>query len=159
MKATKLKDMQTKDVNAIVEAVVELFKKYYPSIIHKVFIVNAPMFFDDVWEDFNDMVQEDSSDYKNFIISNKNTHPELTALVPADHLPEVYGGKSKFDLNKGLFNEVGPWSMSSELIMIGDEELKDDDDEDDDVDGFDDDGKHNLTIILCIKFYGSIISY
>jgi hypothetical protein len=39
--------------------------------VHRVFILNAPMFFDDIWEDFNDMLGEDSEDYKQFIVSNK----------------------------------------------------------------------------------------
>lgn len=144
MKNTKLKDLQNKDTQAIVKAVVELFTKYYPSIVHRVFVLNAPMFFDDVWEDMNELVGEDSSDYKQFIISNKNTHPELTSLVAAENLPTVYGGKSKFDLSKGLFNEVGPWSMDTELIWIGQEEFKDEDEGDDfgeEDEGIDDDIK------------------
>ena len=59
------------DTQKIVKAVGDLFRNYYPGIVHRVFILNAPMFFDDIWEDFNDMLGEDSSDYKQFIISNK----------------------------------------------------------------------------------------
>lgn len=142
-KGAKVKDLQDKQAKSITEAVVELLSKYYPSIIHKIFILNAPLQFDDVWEDMNDLVGEDSSHYKNFIISKNNTHPDLKALIPEDKLPQVYGGKTEFDLSKGLFNEVGPWSMDTKLIWIGEEENKfPDQDDDDDVDeGVDEDIK------------------
>ena len=129
MKGTKLKDMQNTKSQSIVKALVDLFKNYYPCIIHKIFIMNTPMFFDDLWIDLNDAVGEDSSDYGNFIISSNNTHPELKELVDEDNLPSVYGGNSRFDLSQGLFNELGPWSFDTKLILIGEEENKFDDDD------------------------------
>lgn len=131
MSGAKLKDLQNKNTQSILQALVELFSKYYPCIIHKIFVMNAPMFFDDIWESFSELVDHDSSDRSNFIISNKNSHADLTATVDSDKLPAVYGGSTKFDLKKGLFNEVGPWSIDTELIWIDEEEQKDEDDMDD----------------------------
>ena len=59
-------------------------------------------------------------------------HPELLSAFDEDSLPEVYGGKSKFDLSKGLFNELGPWSMDTELVLIGEEENKFNEEEEED---------------------------
>lgn len=120
-----------------------MFQKYYPSIINRVFILSAPMYFEDVWDELNEAVGEDNSDSKNFIISNKASHPDLTKQVKSKHLPEVYGGESKFDLSKGLYNELGPWSKETELILIGDEENKFEynDSGDSDEEGIDDDVK------------------
>lgn len=116
MKGSKLKDMQSSNTQSIVVGLTELFKNYYPCIIYKIFVLNAPIAFEEIWEDLNEVVGEDSTDYKQFIISSKNSHPELTKLVSSECLPAVYGGTSKFDLEKGLFTEVGPWSSCCELI-------------------------------------------
>ena len=149
MKGAKLKDMQSSNTQSIVMGLTELFKNYYPCIIYKIFVMNAPMFFEEIWEDLNEQVGEDSTDYKQFIISSKNTHPELTNLVSSENLPKAYGGTSKFDLERGLFTEVGPWSSCSELIWIGeDNKFEDaDDDLDEGIDIYDQDLKsaiHNI---------------
>ena len=103
---------------------IELFQKYYPGIINRTFILGAPMFFEDVWDEINEAVGNDSSHINNFVISNKTSHTELSNQVKSKHLPKIYGGETKFDLSKGLYNEVGPWSAETELILIGDEENK-----------------------------------
>lgn len=143
LKGVKAKDLQDTNSQNIVEVIVELFTKYYPCIIYKVFVLNAPKSFDAVWEKMNEVIGEDSSNKNNFVISNSGSHPDLQALVDSDKLPEVYGGETKFDLSKGLYNEVGPWSFDTKLIWIGEEENKfQDDDEEDDVDeGVDEDIK------------------
>lgn len=136
MQGTKLKDLQNANWQNIVKELTELFTKYYPAILNRVFVMNSPMFFDDVWEDMNDAVGADSTDYKNFIISANSTHPELTAQVESEKLPQVYGGETEFDLKQGLFNEIGPWSLDHKLTLIGEEENKMENDfgSDDDID-------------------------
>lgn len=94
------------------------------------------MFFEDLIDDWGIELESD-----NITVTNSGTHENLKNLVENSNLPAVYGGTTEFDLSKGLFNEVGPWSMDTKLIMIGEEENKFNYDSSDSDPGVDDDIK------------------
>lgn len=81
------------------------------------------MFFEDVLDDAE---IDTSSKTEGSIVccTNSGTHAQLKELVDKDKLPAVYGGRTEFDLSQGLFNEVGPWSQDTKLVMLGEEENK-----------------------------------
>lgn len=98
------------------------------------------MFFEDVLEDAG-VDSPSSSEEETICTTNSGTHEQLKNLVEKDKLPAVYGGGTEFDLSKGLFNEVGPWSLDTELVMLGEEENKFDYDSSGSDPGVDDDIK------------------
>lgn len=132
MKGTKLKDMQNSKAKQILKASMELFDTYYGDLLYKLFVLNAPMFFDDLYSSED----QELDDIQKLRVSSSGVHDELLKLVPSKKLPEIYGGESNFDLTQGLFNEIGPWSNSTKLTLIGEEENKGEDfyDDEDDID-------------------------
>ena len=50
MKGTKLKDMTNQSTIKIYRQVVLEVQRYFPELLHRLYVVNAPTFFEDVWE-------------------------------------------------------------------------------------------------------------
>jgi len=74
MKGTKLKDMTNQTTIKIYRQLVLEVQRYFPELLHKLYVVNAPTFFENVWE--NQLLQSISqtADSNKIIITSGNTH-------------------------------------------------------------------------------------
>ena len=50
MKGAKIKDLQNKQINVIFRSLLIEFQQFYPELLYKAYILNAPMFFDSFYE-------------------------------------------------------------------------------------------------------------
>ena len=51
MKNAKLKDISNKQTLAAYRQIVLELQKFYPEMVHKIFVVNSPLFLETVYED------------------------------------------------------------------------------------------------------------
>ena len=51
MKGTKLKDLTNKQCLACYKQIVLELQRFFPELVQKIFILNAPMFFENIWEE------------------------------------------------------------------------------------------------------------
>jgi len=51
MKGTKQKDITNKQMLLVYKQLVLEVQRFFPSLVHKIYVLSAPMFFDDVWEE------------------------------------------------------------------------------------------------------------
>lgn len=50
MKGSKLKDITNKQMLGVFKQIVLEVQRFFPEMLHKLFVLNAPMFFENVWE-------------------------------------------------------------------------------------------------------------
>ena len=116
MKGAKLKDITNKQITQVFKQLVLEVQRFFPELLHKVFVLNTPMFFENVWESQlrQSLAQPEKFDEK-LIISNSDTCDELFELVDEHDLPQLYGGLCNCKASC-VYSEKGPWSEVENLI-------------------------------------------
>ena len=73
------------------------------------YVVNAPTFFEDVWE--NNLIKciSQTSDTSKILVTSGNTHQEILDEVDEYELPKLYGGSCSCKA-KCIYSEKGPWT-------------------------------------------------
>lgn len=61
-------------------------------MLHTAFIVNAPMFFQGLWED-ELSVTIDKATLQKIKITGGESHPEMLEMIEESELPDIYGGE------------------------------------------------------------------
>ena len=51
MKLTKQKDITNKQMLMVYKQLVLEVQRFFPELVHKIYILNAPMFFEGIWEE------------------------------------------------------------------------------------------------------------
>lgn len=80
---------------------------YYPEILGRMFIVNAPMLFSMIWNTVKSFVDEKTR--QKISICGSNFKKELFEIVDPSNLPDFLGGTCKCPLGCVAQN-VGPWN-------------------------------------------------
>ena len=88
MKGAKLKDMTNKQILQVFKQLVLEVQRFFPELLYKAFVLNTPMFFENVWESQlrQSIAQPEQFDTK-LVISNGDYCEELTELVDEHDLP------------------------------------------------------------------------
>ena len=77
-------------------------------MLHKLYILNTPMFFENAWEgELSSCIDEKILKEKVFISSNE-THEDLMNEVRDLDLPELYGGVCECEATC-IYSDKGPW--------------------------------------------------
>ena len=104
-------------------------QRFFPELIHRIYVVNAPMFFEGVWEtQLMQSVHENTQ--KKVIISASESCDELEEDVDTHDLPQLYGGTCECQATC-IYSEKGPWSEVENYINYKDPKPQSDSDEDD----------------------------
>mmetsp|Transcript_36544 Transcript_36544/g.56108 ORF Transcript_36544/g.56108 Transcript_36544/m.56108 type:complete len:173 (+) Transcript_36544:551-1069(+) len=109
-------------------------QRFFPELLYKLYIVNAPIFFENIWEtELSSCVDPDTIKNKIFI-STSDTHEDLIAEVGEYELPQIYGGLCECRATC-VYSERGPWSEIENFINYKDPNSRrfNDSDEDDDL--------------------------
>ena len=61
-------------------------------MLYKAYIVNAPMFFEGLWED-ELSITVDKTTLQKIEITGSESHPEMLDLIDPMDLPDIYGGE------------------------------------------------------------------
>ncbi|KAJ3234969.1 cytosolic factor, phosphatidylinositol/phosphatidylcholine transfer protein [Chytriomyces hyalinus] len=97
-------------VYGIVKSVTAIAQDYYPEMLGKMFVINAPMLFTGVWSLVKPLLDEATVNKINILGSNYSD--KLLECVDADKLPAFFGGKCK--CAGGCENsDIGPWCDGS----------------------------------------------
>jgi hypothetical protein len=77
MKGMKLKDITNKEMLSVYKQLVLEVQRFFPSMLHKCYILNTPMFFEGAWEnELSKCLNQGILDKKIFFSSN-DTHDDL----------------------------------------------------------------------------------
>ena len=107
-------------------------QRFFPEIIHKIYVVNVPVFFDGIWED--ELSKNITSEtQKKMIFSQSESCPELLEDVDEYDLPEIYGGQANAKATC-VFADKGPWSEVENLLNYQKPDEASDDDDFDECD-------------------------
>lgn len=93
----------------ILKQIAKMSSDYYPEVLHKLFICNAPMVFTGVFTLIKAWLDETTK--KKIQVLGSNYFGKLSECIDDDQIPTFLGGKNE---TRGI-DEVGPW-IEYELI-------------------------------------------
>jgi len=83
-------------------------QRFFPELVHKVYVLNTPIFFENVWESQFSKALKPASKQK-IKFSASATHQDLTNEVDEYELPSLYGGICECKATC-VYSEKGPWT-------------------------------------------------
>ena len=96
-----------------IKSLMKIGSDYYPEILGKMFIINAPMLFYGVWGMLKPFVDERTRN--KISILGTNYEKELLEVIGEENLPDIYGGKATVeDYGENFSNNQGPWVVKIE---------------------------------------------
>eukprot|EP00744_Colponema_vietnamica_P001094 GILI01001849.1.p1 GENE.GILI01001849.1~~GILI01001849.1.p1 ORF type:complete len:305 (+),score=85.90 GILI01001849.1:103-1017(+) len=106
-----------------VKSASSIAQDYYPEMLGKMFIVNAPMLFSGIWNLIKPMLDEKTRN--KITIVGSGYKDKLLALVDAENLPDFLGGTCTCE-GGCMMRDVGPWNDPSvgKPISVAAEELE-----------------------------------
>ena len=104
LKKIKVKTFSNKLINTAIKKVIALCTQYFPELLYKGFIVNAPMSFSQFWGTFESLIPPPT--LAKFRVIGGATDPEISALVPKTVLPDTMGGSWNSATEFGDENEI-----------------------------------------------------
>lgn len=102
-------------------------QRFFPELVHSIFIVNTPIFFENIWEAqlSKSMAKETKSKVK---ISTTSSHADLKDRFDEYELPQIYGGVCECRATC-VYSEKGPWTeVENQVNYKLPQEISDDDD-------------------------------
>ena len=108
-------------------------QRFFPELLYKLYIVNTPIFFENIWESELSTCVDEQTIKDKVEISPTETHEELLNEVDPEELPQLYGGNCECKATC-IYSEKGPWSEGENFINYKDPNSNrfGDSDEDDD---------------------------
>jgi len=94
-------------------------QRFFPEMLYKLYIVNTPVFFENIWETELSTCVDQSTIKTKIEISPENTHDDLVASVDPEELPLIYGGSCECKATC-IYSEKGPWSECENFINYKD---------------------------------------
>lgn len=125
LKGAKLKDINNKQVSkekyigikviffvqttSLFKGIVKELQLFYPEMVHQVFVVNTPMFIDQLWN--SDLKQSLSGNSLGKVFfTGEKMHPKLLEQIDdMEEFPSIYGGECDCEA-QCIYSDVGPWS-------------------------------------------------
>lgn len=97
-------------------------QRFFPELLHRLYILNTPMFFENAWE--NELSKcLDKETLEKVFISGDDSHDELLAEVEEKDLPEIYGGMCECEATC-IYSDIGPWCDYENTINFKDPNAK-----------------------------------
>jgi len=123
MKGMKLKDITNKQILQVYKQLILEVQRFFPELLHKLYILNTPMFFENAWErELSTCIDKQTLKDKIFI-SGDDSHDDLLAEVDEKTLPEIYGGMCECEATC-VYSDVGPWCDIENTINYRDPDAK-----------------------------------
>ncbi len=114
LKGAKLKDLSNKQLKVIFQTLLIEFKQFFPEMVHAIYVLNAPMFFNGLYEtDVLPHLAEKT--IAKVRITGENSHPELLESFDMDKLPKLYGGEAEAEATC-VYADRGPWADGENKI-------------------------------------------
>ena len=84
LKGIKIKTFSNKIVNSSIKKVIAIVTQYFPEILYKGFIVNAPMAFSQYWSTLGSLIPAET--LSKFKVTGSSTDAEISLIVFMVHL-------------------------------------------------------------------------
>lgn len=114
LRGAKLKDLSNKQMVMVYKQAILEFQRFFSEMLYKAFIVNAPMFFEGLWED-ELSVSVDKTTLQKIEITGSESHPQMLELIHEMDLPDIYGGECNCKA-QCIYSEKGPWSEVENFV-------------------------------------------
>ena len=118
LKGIKLKDITNKQMLSVYKQLILEVQRCFPELVEKIYILNAPMFFEGIWDDELSQTIEQGTRCK-IELSSSNTHDDLLEEVDSYDLPSLYGGQCQCEATC-VYSEKGPWTEVENRINYRD---------------------------------------
>ena len=82
---------------------------FYPEIVHEIYVVNTPMFFDQIWNSELKSIFNNKTQSKIFFTGEKMHKHMLEQIDDLEDFPSIYGGQCECEA-QCIYSDVGPWS-------------------------------------------------
>ena len=110
LKGIKLKDITNQQMIKVFKQLLLEVQRFFPELLHKCYVLNAPMFFDNVWESqLCQYVADQQGTLGKVVFSNSDTNDDLLEEVDEYELPKIYGGICDCKASC-VYSEKGPWT-------------------------------------------------
>ena len=123
MKGMKLKDITNKQILQVYKQIILEVQRFFPELLHKLYILNTPMFFENAWENELSTCIDKQTVKDKIFISGDDSHDDLLAEVDEKVLPEIYGGVCECEATC-VYSDVGPWCDIENTINYRDPDAK-----------------------------------
>lgn len=101
------------DVRKFIKMTIHMCSTHYPARGHKLFIINCPMWFSQVWTWIKPMLNSAIEEKLKILTSGKKQVQALLEIIDEDHLPEAYGGKETTPFGESKYDkEIRAWVVS-----------------------------------------------
>lgn len=118
LKGVKLKDLGNKQLVGVFKQLTLEVQRFFPCLLHKLYVLNSPLFFENIWEgELQSVVDQDT--IKKIVFSPTDSHEELLEEVDHYELPRLYGGLCECRATC-VYSEKGPWSEVENFINYKD---------------------------------------
>ena len=108
LKQAKMKDMMSPQIIKAYQQLLLEVQRFYPEFVHSIFIVNTPIFFENIWE--AQLSKSIAKDTKLKVrISATSSHADLRENFDEYELPQIYGGVCECRASC-VYSEKGPWT-------------------------------------------------
>ena len=87
MKGMKLKDITNQEMLSVYKQLCLEVQRFFPSMLHKLYILNTPMFFEGAWENQLSQCLDPNIVKNKVFISSNESHEDLSAEVDEAELP------------------------------------------------------------------------
>jgi len=134
LKGCKLKDFSNKPMLSVYKQLTLEVQRFFPAMLHKMYILNAPLFSENIWDSELSQCVDEKTCKDKIIITSSGTHEDLFSEVKECELPQVYGGVCECEATC-IYSEKGPWSEIENYINYKDPNSRrfaDSDEEEDD---------------------------
>ena len=146
MKGMKLKDITNKQILQVFKQLTLEVQRFFPELLHKLYILNTPMFFENAWEgELSACIDKET--LQKVYISGDDSHDDLLAEVDEKDLPEIYGGECECEATC-VYSDKGPWCDIENTINYKDPDAKKKMDSDDDPQDMDERILNSLKFML-----------
>jgi hypothetical protein len=106
--------MATKQVYNFIKIASSIAQDYYPEMLGKMFIINAPFLFKTVWGTIKKFIDEKTRNKISILDSNYGS--ELLELADADAIPDFLTGGTCHCPQGCLNSGIGPWNPDGHTI-------------------------------------------
>jgi hypothetical protein len=131
LKGCTLKNMNNKQMMQVYKQLVLEVQRFFPELLYKLYVLNTPVFFENIWETELSSCVDESTIKTKIEISPESTHDDLLSSIDPSELPKLYGGSCECRATC-IYSEKGPWSEQENFINYKDPNSRKFDDSDED---------------------------
>jgi hypothetical protein len=94
------------DVRKFIKSTIEMTSTHYPARGHKLFIINSPYWFGQVWGWIKPMLNPVIEEKLKILTTGPKQVEALLEIIDSTNLPTVYGGENETPFGESVFDKA-----------------------------------------------------